>query len=887
MSAALAAALLVLAPATALAALPAVEAPALPAATPAVATAGVEEAIAAYAQGFPQGAGLGAQILAAGALAPGLTVAPIEGVTFEQAFAALYEAAGLPPTHVDAPEGGLAEALAPLVASAAVSGAMVQEALAPLSAEDRAFLEQHLHLAWAPAQGDAQTQQDLARLRSLAAQVDVPRIVLAAAILGSAVDAFPSQGYQANAWTDPRGLVEVGSTGNECFTLPRVLIVDLGGNDCYTGRPGAHGPGSPLPLPVSAILELGGDDNYQATTFGPSETTYGIGVGILGIGLVADRWGNDAYSANVVNSNAGCPQDFWTGNRQMLHTQGVGALGVGAVLDLSGNDRYEALNTNTIETNCHFGWTYTFAQGVGLTGGLGLLVDDLGHDAYTATARATGEYDNIAHTHAQAVALGGIGVLADKEGNDAYSASADAVLGSATWKIKGDFAYVFAQGSVAATRMGPDALGTSGLGSVLPGLLGGCIVTPVIPRYVCLGGDQGKAVSCRILAGSWNSNDAGCDTPGVAILLDALGSDTFTARPFASDRGLGCSAASWAVSSSQGSAAWGGLAILATFDETTSDLFQTLPYAQGNGCGWLGTRAMAYGQGFGGAILWDFWDVPYLAGENVAVGILANGSPLRNGCPNPQGTSQVARDLGLNVAAPAVNCAVVPTTMPVAAAPDVAYAYPIAVNPGTQWCFPTCPAGAEAWVQGSAQRQVYTVQSGMPTQPVQAIGIGLHLDAGGNDANLAYAHALGKVPGVDAQVVAQGASRGGIGIHADAGGDDRYDAMAWHNGIAQPAKVQAQGAASGVVSLGTPATCAILTCVPATAVTSIPAVGVLLDVSGWDTYSQGACPGNGVTFGAWLGLLGPRGWGNAPVLPNCGASSGLVVGFDHLSELGL
>lgn len=885
MPAALAAALLVLVPATALAALPAPEA--LPLPGPAVATGQVEDAIAAYAQGFPQGAGLGTQVLAAGALTPGLTVAPIAGVTFDEAFAALYEAAGLPPAQVEAPEGGLAEALAPLVASAAVSGAMVQEALAPLGAEDRAFLEQHLHLAWAPAQGDAATAEDLARLTALAAKVDMPRIVLAAAILGSAMDAFPSQGYQANAWTDPRGLVEVGSSGNECFSVPRVLIVDLGGNDCYVGRPAAAGPASGLPLPVSAILELGGDDSYAASTFGPSETTYGIGVGILGIGLVADRWGNDQYAANVVNQNAGCPGDFWTGNRQMLHTQGVGALGVGAVLDLAGNDRYTAANTNTIETNCHFGWTYTFAQGVGLVGGVGLLVDDLGHDSYVASAKASGEYDNIAHTHAQAVALGGIGVLADKEGHDAYSATADAILGTTTWKIKGDFAYVFAQGSVAATRMGPDTLGTTGLGAVLPGLVGGCLVTPVVPRYVCLGGEQGGAVSCRILAGSWNTNDAGCDTPGVAVLLDALGSDTFTARPTASDRGFGCSAASWAVSSSQGSAAWGGLAVLATFDETTADTFSTTPYATGNGCGWLGTRAVAYGQGYGGAILWDFWDVPHLAGENVAVGILANGSPVRNGCPNPQGSTQVARDLGLNVATPAVNCAVLPPAQAVAAATDHAFAYPIAVNPGTQWCWPACPAVAEAWVQGSAQRQVYTIQSGQATQPVQAVGIGLHLDAGGNDVNQAFAGASGKVPGVDARVVGQGGAVGGIGIHADAGGDDRYEAFALHNGAPQPANVMVQGAATGTTNVGAPGTCAVLTCTPYVGVASLPAVGVLLDASGWDTYSQAPCAGNGVVFGSWLGLLGPRGWGNVPVLPTCGASPGLVAGFDYASEIGL
>lgn len=895
---ALAAALLLTIPATALAALPGVEAPEAPDVAAAAPAAAATEALADLARGFGPGAGFGDQLLRAATLDATASAPALGGATFDEAFAALYAAAGVPQAEVEA-EPALAASLAPLVAATAAAGALAQEAFAPLSADERAFLAERLPLVLAPIPGDAATEADLARLADVAGRVDRARLVVGAALLAEAIDAFAPPA-QAQSWTDPNGLVEVGGTGNECFFTERVLIVDLGGNDCYANHPGSYAPGSGLKLPVSAIVELGGNDYYTATSLHPGsgDATWGSGVGILGIGLVADRWGDDVHYAGLYDATATCPQDFWTGNRQYVYAQGVGALGVGAVLDASGNDVYEARNTNLVETNCHFGWTYTFAQAVGIYGGLGLLLDDTGDDRYGADATSSGEYDNIAHTYAQGASAAGVALLADKEGSDSYWATSNAFLGGVTWKIKGDFAYVFSQGSVTATRLGPAVANVQ----VDAGLPGGCFVIPLLNRRVCIedGGERPVGLSCRMLGSQmwFGAPDNGCDTPAAALLLDLLGDDVFVALPYSSDRGYGCSAASWAVSSSQGSAAWSGLAALATFDAGTRDAFVQSPYAEGSSCPWLGTLAHAYGQGFGGAIQWNYWDVPGLGPEHLAIGVLANGGPLLPACFGPDGDPAALRGVAVLRDLATIEPACEPAVRldpAMLAAKDDAYVFATAINPPAQgWCWPTCPAMAAAWVQGSAQRAVTTVQNGAANGPAfQALGIGIHADAGGDDENVAQAYARNsRSVGADALVVGQGGARGGIGVHADAGGNDRYDALAMENGAAKPGKTLVQARADGSIPVGLAGACAVFVCTPAIQLGSIPAVGVLVDVSGWDAYSEGAeapfCQGDGVTFGGWLGLLGVAWWGNAPlVAPPCGASTGLAVGHDWLSEAGL
>ncbi len=145
------------------------------------------------------------------------------------------------------------------------------------------------------------------------------------------------------------------------------FLMDLGGNDLYTGNSGGSFGRS---LPVSICLDVEGDDAYESTVNGFQ------GAGILGIGMMVDLEGDDQYIG---------PQ--WC--------QGTGYLGIGVLLDLEGDDVYRGR---------------TFCQGVGLFGA-GLLIDESGNDRYEGDAKV------------QAVGLArGLGLLLDRSGNDSYYA---------------------------------------------------------------------------------------------------------------------------------------------------------------------------------------------------------------------------------------------------------------------------------------------------------------------------------------------------------------------------------------------------------------------------------------------------------------------------------
>lgn len=160
---------------------------------------------------------------------------------------------------------------------------------------------------------------------------------------------------------------ETTRPGTEPIERPDVLlVVDVGeDNDVYLSG-GAAGP----TLPISLILDLGGDDYYH------SRGRPGHGAGLTGVGVVIDAGGDDLYEADH-------------------YAQGVGQFGFGLLADLGGNDRYSLKHSG---------------QGCGYFG-VGLLFDAAGDDQY--------------HIHADGQGLGGVagvGVLADRTGNDKYVA---------------------------------------------------------------------------------------------------------------------------------------------------------------------------------------------------------------------------------------------------------------------------------------------------------------------------------------------------------------------------------------------------------------------------------------------------------------------------------
>ena len=118
---------------------------------------------------------------------------------------------------------------------------------------------------------------------------------------------------------------------------------------------------------VCAVIDLGGDDEYQEGTVSPERPVL----------VVIDLAGNDNYVATTPGA------------------QGGAVLGVSMLLDLEGNDVYRARDV---------------AQGSAL-GGVGILVDYAGNDVYAGYRRVQGQ------------AVGGIGILIDREGNDRYHAA--------------------------------------------------------------------------------------------------------------------------------------------------------------------------------------------------------------------------------------------------------------------------------------------------------------------------------------------------------------------------------------------------------------------------------------------------------------------------------
>ncbi|MCU0725315.1 MAG: hypothetical protein MUE73_05940, partial [Planctomycetes bacterium] len=149
------------------------------------------------------------------------------------------------------------------------------------------------------------------------------------------------------------------------------VVIDTGGNDQYRGR---HAVPLSLDRPVGLVIDLAGDDHYDA-----GEGTAALACGNHGVGALFDLAGNDRYSAE--ESGVACAwygtgllvdragDDHYSGGRWVM---GAAHAGVALLLDRSGRDRYE----------CR-----TEAQGFGGTLGAGVLLDGAGNDEYAADLR--------------------------------------------------------------------------------------------------------------------------------------------------------------------------------------------------------------------------------------------------------------------------------------------------------------------------------------------------------------------------------------------------------------------------------------------------------------------------------------------------------------------
>jgi hypothetical protein len=210
----------------------------------------------------------------------------------------------------------------------------------------------------------------------------------------------------------------VGGEGPNTYGegCPFDLIVDLGGNDTYTG--GTGGAVGPLDRFCTLIIDVAGNDSYV------SDLPAVAGAGVMSFGGLVDLAGDDVYRSGPISQGAGlCGQGLLIdleGNDWMeadFFAQGAGCLGRGELYDFGGDDSRRVS---------------TFGQGFGGPAGDGVLADGAGHDCYLAGFRYSHAPllpdDNRAMSQGFAMGLrpvvaGGTGLLADfGNGNDTYRA---------------------------------------------------------------------------------------------------------------------------------------------------------------------------------------------------------------------------------------------------------------------------------------------------------------------------------------------------------------------------------------------------------------------------------------------------------------------------------
>ncbi|MCO5298212.1 MAG: hypothetical protein M9921_15290 [Fimbriimonadaceae bacterium] len=377
-----------------------------------------------------------------------------------------------------------------LALNVAQANADVRTALEKLDAAEQRYLIENLP-AWATEEPSVKfdfspnPRPDQAKILELVGRIDLPLMRRAAVMLAKSVE-DAAQALRAVVRDEPpfTGVVRFTAYGLKVVLggvdatvhtdRDAMLTIDLGGNDRYTGRHGA-GPGY-----ASVLLDLSGDDVYDVPDLS-------VGAGLLGIGLAYDLGGNDGYRGKSLAFGAGLAgvgalvdeagSDTYSASTLAL---GYGQLGEGICLDIKGNDVYSvALGGEGAARTAGVGWLvdragsdmyragglilnaplfadvyYSNAQGYGsgyredtggLGGGVGLLTDHGGDDAY------------LGETYCQAASYWfAIGSLYDSGGHDTYSAyhyaqaSAMHACGAFLFDLAGDDAYAVKVGAAHA-----------------------------------------------------------------------------------------------------------------------------------------------------------------------------------------------------------------------------------------------------------------------------------------------------------------------------------------------------------------------------------------------------------------------------------------------------
>ncbi len=202
-------------------------------------------------------------------------------------------------------------------------------------------------------------------------------------------------------------------------------LLDRAGDDTYSGTGFCQGAGA---VGWGTLTDLGGKDTYDAYFY-----SQGFGF-VRGAGVLTDLAGDDVYTLNDTDikspsaqskeHNSSLGQGFGFGVRADYTDGHSLAGGVGILADREGNDRYSCA---------------VFGQGGGYWMGVGMLLDGAGNDAYSGLWYVQGACahfavgilddgggdDTYLATMNMAQGAGhdySTGVLLDRAGNDSYTA---------------------------------------------------------------------------------------------------------------------------------------------------------------------------------------------------------------------------------------------------------------------------------------------------------------------------------------------------------------------------------------------------------------------------------------------------------------------------------
>jgi hypothetical protein len=241
------------------------------------------------------------------------------------------------------------------------------------------------------------------------------------------------------------GKIIVGGTGPNTYEEDAALILDIGGNDVYLNNAG----GTRDRIPVAAVIDWGGDDHYI------TKEHISQGAGVLGGGVLIDLGGDDTFQAldgsqgsglfgigilynsgrkTVFKARSYCQGTgqygigiLWNNDSETLyqcsrHGQALGLFNAaGIILDENGNDHYllggvhpDFRDPDHSTVSMGQGYGLGFRPGKdfdGISGGMGVLIDKAGNDYYIADYFAQGSSYYF-----------GVGILNDISGNDQYFA---------------------------------------------------------------------------------------------------------------------------------------------------------------------------------------------------------------------------------------------------------------------------------------------------------------------------------------------------------------------------------------------------------------------------------------------------------------------------------